>query len=262
MASRGWLGLKLHSPESCTWISGKETQKGKMKNPKVKKFKRCENVKSNNRIIQKMRKCKIQKMWKCKIQKMWKCNIQKMWKCKENKRSIWESKKNSSPPSRIDICVHNESKNYKMFNRLICIKNNDNFGFSNAAFIFFTFSHLLDFTFSRLLEFTFSHLLDFTFSHLLDLTYSHLLDNSIIGFYIFTSFAFLIFCTLHFSLLSFLLWIKIEIELIPHLPPPRPLLHLTLHQWRIVSVRKSSILSRGLKDSTYSRGTQVIDLKS
>ena len=49
------------------------------------------------------------------------------------------------------------------------------FGFSNAAFIFFTFSHLLY----------------FTFSHLLDFTYSHLLDNSIIGFYIFTSFGFL-----------------------------------------------------------------------
>ena len=40
----------------------KGTQKGKMKNPKVQKSKRCENVKSNNRIIQKMRKCKIQKM--------------------------------------------------------------------------------------------------------------------------------------------------------------------------------------------------------
>ena len=24
------------------------------------------------------------------------------------------------------ICVHNESKNYKMFNRLICVKHNDN----------------------------------------------------------------------------------------------------------------------------------------
>ena len=35
-------------------ISEKETQKGKMKNPKVQKSTRCENVKSNNRIIQKM----------------------------------------------------------------------------------------------------------------------------------------------------------------------------------------------------------------
>ena len=148
-----------------------------------------------------------------------------------------------------------------MFNRLICIKNNDNFGFSNAAFIFFTFSHLLDFTFSRLLDFTFSHLLELTFSHLLDLTFSHLLDNSIIGFYVFTSFGFLIFCILHFSLLSFLLWTKLKLNSSPISPPP-PLLHLTLRQWRIVSVRKSSILSRGLKDSTYSRGTQVIDLKS
>ena len=32
----------------------KKTQKGKIKNPKVQKSKRCENVKSNNRIIQKM----------------------------------------------------------------------------------------------------------------------------------------------------------------------------------------------------------------
>ena len=29
----------------------KETQKGKYKNPKVQKFKRCEIVKSNNRIM-------------------------------------------------------------------------------------------------------------------------------------------------------------------------------------------------------------------
>ena len=32
----------------------KETQKGKMKNPKAQKSNRCENVKSNNRIIPKM----------------------------------------------------------------------------------------------------------------------------------------------------------------------------------------------------------------
>ena len=43
---------KLFPPE-------KETQKGKMKNTKVQKSKRCENVKSNNRIIQKVRKWKI-----------------------------------------------------------------------------------------------------------------------------------------------------------------------------------------------------------
>ena len=36
--------------------SEKETQKGKMKNTKLQKSKRCENVKSNNRVIQKMRK--------------------------------------------------------------------------------------------------------------------------------------------------------------------------------------------------------------
>jgi hypothetical protein len=104
--------------------------------------------------------------------------------------------------------------NCKIIDRLICIKNNDDyfFGFSNAAFIFFifhifwiilllyfTFSQLLYFTFSHLLYFTLSHLLDFTFSHLLDFTFSHLLDNSIIGFYIFTSFGFLNFCILNFS---------------------------------------------------------------
>ena len=41
---KGFIGKK---------ITEKETQKGKMKNPKVQKPKRCENVKSNNRIIQK-----------------------------------------------------------------------------------------------------------------------------------------------------------------------------------------------------------------
>jgi len=35
-------------------ISEKGTQKGKMKNQKVQKSKRCENAKSNNVIIQKM----------------------------------------------------------------------------------------------------------------------------------------------------------------------------------------------------------------
>ena len=34
-------------------ITEKETQKGKYKNPKVQLCKRCEIVKSNNRIIQK-----------------------------------------------------------------------------------------------------------------------------------------------------------------------------------------------------------------
>ena len=32
----------------------KETQKGKRKNPKAQKSKKCENVKFNNRIIQKI----------------------------------------------------------------------------------------------------------------------------------------------------------------------------------------------------------------
>ena len=52
------------------------------------------------------------------------------------------------------------------------------FGFSNASFIFLTFSHLWDFTFSYLLYSTFSHLLYFTYSHLLYFTFSHLLYST------------------------------------------------------------------------------------
>ena len=40
----------------------KETQKGKYKNPKVKKSKRCEIVKYNNRIIQKSESSEIEKL--------------------------------------------------------------------------------------------------------------------------------------------------------------------------------------------------------
>ena len=48
-------------PILCPFFSAeKETQKGKMKNPKVQKSKRCDNLPSNNKIIQKMRKYKIQ----------------------------------------------------------------------------------------------------------------------------------------------------------------------------------------------------------
>ena len=39
-------------------LTEKETLKGKMKNPKVQESKRCENVKSNNRIIHKIKKLK------------------------------------------------------------------------------------------------------------------------------------------------------------------------------------------------------------
>ena len=53
--------------------SEKETQKGKYKNPKVQKSKRCDVVKSNNRIIQKSKSSKIKKL-----------------KYKENIRGIWE----------------------------------------------------------------------------------------------------------------------------------------------------------------------------
>ena len=138
-----------------------------------------------------MWKCRIQKMWKWRIHKIWKCKIQKMWKCKENKRGI-------------DICVHNESKNYKMFNRLICVKNNDNdfFLISNAAFIFFIFHIFLDFTFSHLLYSTFSHLLYSTFSHILYSTFSHLLYSTFLHLHIFCIFE-LLYSS---SLLSFLLW--------------------------------------------------------
>ena len=116
-----------------------------------------------------------------------------MWKNKENKCGIWESKK-----------VMHASVAYIYARRwinlaILRIMIMNFFGFSNAAFMFFTCLHLLDFTFSHLLYFTFSHLLDFTFSHLLDFTFSHLLDNSIIGFYIlhisigFWTFVFFIF---------------------------------------------------------------------
>ena len=57
------LGWKINDSNS-----EKETQKGKMKNPKFQKSKRCENVISNNRIIQKSKSSNIQKMWKCEIQ--------------------------------------------------------------------------------------------------------------------------------------------------------------------------------------------------
>ena len=47
-----------------------------------------------------------------------------------------------SPPSRIDICVHNESKNYKYL--LICLKNNDNefFWIPKCRVYFLYISHL------------------------------------------------------------------------------------------------------------------------
>ena len=44
--------------------------------------------------------------------------------CRQNRRQT--SIFSISPPSRIDICLHIESINYKMLNRLICVKNNDN----------------------------------------------------------------------------------------------------------------------------------------
>ena len=55
-----WKKMRLLT-ESVFLCTEKEPQKGKMKNPKVQKSKRCENVKSKKRIIQKMRKCNIRK---------------------------------------------------------------------------------------------------------------------------------------------------------------------------------------------------------
>ena len=65
-----------------------------------------------------------------------------------------------STPSCIDICVHNEYKNYKMFNRLLSVLRIMTiifFWFSNASFIFFIFHIFLDFTFSHLLYSTYSY---------------------------------------------------------------------------------------------------------
>ena len=66
-------------------------------------------------------------------------------------------------------------------------------GLSNASFIFFTFSHLLDFKFSHLLYSTFHifwilhfHILYSSVSHLLYSTFSHLLYSTFLHLYIFT----------------------------------------------------------------------------
>ena len=48
-------------------FSEKGTKKGKYKNPKVQKFKRCEIVQSNNRIIQKLESSEIQKFKYAKL---------------------------------------------------------------------------------------------------------------------------------------------------------------------------------------------------
>ena len=76
----------------------------------------------------------------------------------------------------------------------------------------FWFYIFISFVFYNFTSFsTFSHLLDSTFSHLLYSTFSHLLDFTFLHLHIFTSlhfhFAFLNFCIIHFSLLSFLLWL-------------------------------------------------------
>ena len=54
----------MESFEKKKILAEKETQKGKMKNPKDQKSKRCENVKSNNRNIQ---KSKVQICKRCEI---------------------------------------------------------------------------------------------------------------------------------------------------------------------------------------------------
>ena len=45
-------------------VNREGNSEGKKKNPKVQKSKRCENVESNNRIIQKLKSSNIQKMEK------------------------------------------------------------------------------------------------------------------------------------------------------------------------------------------------------
>ena len=55
----------------------KGTQKRKYKNPIVQKFKRCEILKSNNRIIQKSKSSNMQNMW----------NIKKIYTAFENQKS-------------------------------------------------------------------------------------------------------------------------------------------------------------------------------
>ena len=49
-------------PKTINFLSEQETQKGKYKNPKVQKSKRCEIVKSNNKIIQKSKTSNMHKI--------------------------------------------------------------------------------------------------------------------------------------------------------------------------------------------------------
>ena len=167
-----------------------------------------------------------------------------------------------SPPSRIDICVHNESKNYKMFNSLICVKNNDNYFFCilkcRVYFLYiftsfgFTFSHLLYSTFSHLLYFTFLHLLYSTFSHLYIFTFSHMLH--------FWTFVFLIFpFWVSFSVqMKFILWESTK-RVILVVRPPRALCPLPLSQSNLKAYKTmincsmvgSSLLLVGPKIKTF-----------
>ena len=58
--------------KKCAASSGfstlRELQKGKYKNPIVQKSKRCEIVKSNNRIIKKLKSSNLQNTWNSKMQ--------------------------------------------------------------------------------------------------------------------------------------------------------------------------------------------------
>ena len=99
--------------------------------------------------------------------------------------------------------------NYKMFNRQIRFKNNDNYFFDSRMPRIFS----LYFTSFAYLNFWIFKLLDFTISHFLHIWTFRFLNNSIIGFYYFTSFGFLNFWILVFSLLSFLLCKKINVKL-------------------------------------------------
>ena len=97
----------------------------------------------------------------------------------------------------ICICVHNESKNYKMFNELICVKNNDNeffwilkclvyFLYISHLFVFYIFASFVFYIFTSFVFYISTSFNIFTFSHLLYSTFLHLLTS--LHFHIFCIF--------------------------------------------------------------------------
>ena len=88
--------------------------------------------------------------------------------------------------------MNNESKNYKMFNRLICIKNNDNWFLDSQMpsvfplhFHIFWILHFHIFWILHFHIFWILHFLIFWIILLLDFTFSHLLDFWTFVFFIF-----------------------------------------------------------------------------